>query len=41
MIVVRFKARCRPEKVEEALAAFRAVVAPSREVEGVISFDIA
>lgn len=41
MIVVRFKAQCRPERVEEALAAFRAVVAPSREVEGVISFDIA
>jgi quinol monooxygenase YgiN len=33
--------QCRPEKAEEALAAFRAVIAPSREVEGVISFDIA
>ena len=41
MIVLRFKVHCRPEKTEEALAAFRAVIAPSREVEGVISFDIA
>jgi quinol monooxygenase YgiN len=41
MIVLRFKAQCQPEKTEEALAAFRDVVAPSREVEGVISFDIA
>lgn len=41
MIVLRFAARCRPERIGEALAAFEAVVAPSREVEGVISFDIA
>jgi quinol monooxygenase YgiN len=41
MIVLRFKAQCQPNKIEEALAAFRDVVAPSREVEGVISFDIA
>jgi quinol monooxygenase YgiN len=41
MIVLRFKVQCRPEKTEEALAAFQAVIAPSREVEGVISFDIA
>ncbi|HYZ91324.1 MAG TPA: antibiotic biosynthesis monooxygenase, partial [Actinomycetota bacterium] len=41
MIVLRFKVKCRPEKTGEALAAFRAVIAPSREVEGVISFDIA
>lgn len=41
MIVVRFKVRCRPEKIEEALAAFRRVIAPSRQVEGVVSFDIA
>ena len=41
MIVLRFKAQCQPDKIEEALAAFRDVVAPSREVEGVISFDIA
>ena len=41
MIVLRFKVQCRPEKVEEAVAAFTAVVAPSREVEGVVNFDIA
>ena len=41
MIVVRFKVRCRPEKIEEALAAFGRVIAPSRQVEGVVSFDIA
>src|SRR2546423_1188241 len=40
MIVIRFKAQCRADKTEEALAAFEAVVTPSREVEGVISFDI-
>ena len=40
MIVIRFKAQCQPERVEEALEAFAAVVPPSREVEGVISFDI-
>ena len=37
MIVVRFKVQCRADRMEEALAA---VVPPSREVEGVISFDI-
>jgi len=41
MIVLRFKVQCKPEKAEEALAAFTAVIAPSRDVEGVISFDIA
>jgi quinol monooxygenase YgiN len=40
MIVVRFKVQCRPDKTAEALAAFEAVVAPSRAVDGVISFDI-
>jgi len=40
MIVVRFKAKCKPEKTEQAGAAFEAVVAPSRAVEGVVSFDI-
>jgi quinol monooxygenase YgiN len=34
MIVVRFKVKCRPEKTEQAKAAFEAVVGPSREVEG-------
>ncbi|HEY3019734.1 MAG TPA: antibiotic biosynthesis monooxygenase [Solirubrobacteraceae bacterium] len=41
MIVIRFKVQCRPERTEEALGAFAAVVPPSREVGGVISFDIA
>lgn len=40
MIVVRFKVKCRPETAEQAMAAFQEVVPPSREVEGVISFDI-
>jgi quinol monooxygenase YgiN len=40
MIVLRFKAKCSPEKIDEALAAFAAVIAPSRALEGVISFDI-
>jgi quinol monooxygenase YgiN len=41
MIVVRFKVQCRPDKTEQALAAFKEVVAPSRAVDGVVSFDIA
>ena len=40
MIVVRFKVKCRPEKTEQAKAAFEAVVGPSRAVEGVLSVDI-
>jgi quinol monooxygenase YgiN len=41
MIVVRFKAPCLPDRIEEAVEAFAAVVGPSRELDGVISFDIA
>ena len=41
MIVVRFKVRCQPEKTEQVIAAFEEVIAPSRAVDGVISFDIA
>jgi quinol monooxygenase YgiN len=41
VIVVRFKVQCQPEMTEEALAAFKEVIAPSRAVDGVISFDIA
>jgi quinol monooxygenase YgiN len=33
--------RCQPDRIGEALSAFAAVVSPSREVDGVISFDIA
>lgn len=40
MIVVRFKVRCQPDKTEQALAAFREVVAASRPLDGVISFDM-
>ena len=41
MLVARFKVQCKPEKTEQALAAFREVIAPSRVVDGVVSFDIA
>ena len=41
MIVVRFQVKCKAEKAEELRAAFEAVVAPSRAVEGVLNFDIA
>jgi quinol monooxygenase YgiN len=41
MMVVRFKVQSQPEKTEQLRAAFEAVVAPSRKVSGVISFDIA
>jgi quinol monooxygenase YgiN len=41
MIVVRFKVQCKPERTDEAIEAFRSVIAPSREVPGVVSFDIA
>lgn len=40
MLVVRFKVRCKSGKAEQAMAAFREVIAPSRTVEGVLSFDI-
>jgi len=40
MIVVRFKVQCRPEKAEQAMAAFQKVVAASRGLDGVISFDM-
>ncbi len=40
MIVVRFKVTCRADRLDDAVEAFRNVVAPSRDVEGVIHFDI-
>lgn len=40
MIVVRFKVQCQPEKTEQAMAAFKEIVAASRAVDGVISFDM-
>jgi quinol monooxygenase YgiN len=41
VIIVRFRVECRPEKTEEIAEALRAVIAPSRALDGVISFDIA
>jgi quinol monooxygenase YgiN len=41
VIVIRFKIKCSPDKVEQAEAVLRDVIAPSRRLEGVISFDIA
>lgn len=40
MIVVRFKVQCQPEKTEQVMAALEEVVAASRGVEGIVSFDI-
>jgi quinol monooxygenase YgiN len=40
MIVVRVKVRCQPEKTEQWMAISRELIAPSRAVQGVISFDI-
>lgn len=41
MIVLRFKAQYKPERLDEVLAYVRRIVAQSRTLEGVISFDIA
>jgi quinol monooxygenase YgiN len=41
MIVVRFKIQCRPETSARVAAALREVIAPSRAMAGVVSFDIA
>jgi quinol monooxygenase YgiN len=41
VIVVRFKVQCQPEKTERVMAALEEVIAPSRAVDGVVSFDIA
>lgn len=40
MIVLRLKMQCRPEKTEQAMAAFEEVIAPSRAVDGAVSYDI-
>ena len=40
MIVVRFQVRCQEGKSAPLIAAFREVIAASRPLEGVISFDI-
>lgn len=41
MIVVRFKVQSQPEKAEQVKAALEAVIAPSRALDGVVSFDVA
>jgi quinol monooxygenase YgiN len=41
MIVARFKVQCRPDRTEEVAAAIAAVEAPSRELSGVVHFDVA
>jgi quinol monooxygenase YgiN len=40
MIVVRFKVQCQPEKAEHVRSALQEIIAPSRRLDGVISFDI-
>jgi quinol monooxygenase YgiN len=40
MLVVRFRVRCKPAKTEQIRAAMEQVIAPSRALEGLISFDI-
>lgn len=40
MIAVRFKVKCLPDKTEQVMAVLKDVVAPSRALDGVISFDI-
>ena len=41
MIVARFKVQCRPDRTDEVAAAIAAVEAPSRELPGVVHFDVA
>jgi quinol monooxygenase YgiN len=41
LIVVRFKMQSQPDKAEQVLAALQDVIAPSRALAGVVSFDIA
>ena len=40
MIVLRFKVQCQPDKIEQVIAAYEDVIAPSRALDGVINFDI-
>jgi len=41
MDVIRFKVKCQPGEVDKAAEVFKRVIAPSRQVPGVLSFDIA
>jgi quinol monooxygenase YgiN len=40
VILLRIKVRCEPDRVQQALAVFTAVIEPSRALEGVIRFDV-
>jgi quinol monooxygenase YgiN len=40
MLIERFKMQCRPEKVDQAIAALAEVARASRRVDGVVHFDI-
>jgi quinol monooxygenase YgiN len=40
MIVVRFKIECRSDAADQVGEAMKAVVEPSRALDGVVSFDI-
>jgi quinol monooxygenase YgiN len=41
MIVVRFKVQSKPDTTEQLMAALKDVIAPSRQLEGCLEFDIA
>lgn len=40
MLVLRFKVSCQPGRASELAAAFSDVLAPSRALPGVVSFDV-
>lgn len=40
MLIIRFKVRCQPGKSEPLVAVFKKVIAASRPLKGVMSFDI-
>jgi quinol monooxygenase YgiN len=41
MIVVRFKLQCKPDKTEQLMAALGDVIAPGRQIDGCMEFDVA
>lgn len=41
VIVVRFKVKCQPDRVDEVAVAMGDVVGPSRRMAGVLHFDVA
>jgi quinol monooxygenase YgiN len=41
MVIGRFRVQARPERADELAAAIAAVEAPSRELPGVLQFDVA